>query len=138
MRCADPVRLEEAKGEIGEKNENMSANIRGKLRPKMKLVNVSEDEDKNSLIDVIKTKNKWINHHIVNDDLKILKDMKARNDMCKHYIIKCTPKIRKAIYERSDELYTLYSQCKVYDCYMAYQCYNCQEFGHNAKNCKGV
>ena len=59
-------------------------------------------------------------------------------NVAKHYIIKCTPKIRKAIYDNNDELYTLYSNCKVYDYYMPYQCYKCQEFGHKANNCRGV
>ena len=62
--------------------------------------------------------------------------MQAKNQNFKYYIIKCTPQIRQAILCRDDKVHTLYSHCKVYDSYMPYQCYKCQEFGHSADNCR--
>ena len=42
----------------------MSANIKGKLKPKIKLVNVSEEEEEDNIIQDIKIKNPWINQYI--------------------------------------------------------------------------
>ena len=52
-----------------------------------------------------------------------------------HYIIKCSPEIRKQIFIQGDILYTLYKKNKVFDSYIVYQCFKCQEFNHSVKHC---
>ena len=133
VRFADRIKLEEAKDEF-EKDNDLVVNEKGKLKPKIKVVYVSNEEE--DIINTIKMKNPWLDSIIQNeDDFKVIKEMNAKNANFKHYIIKCTPTIRKAIHMRSDKLYTLYSTSNVYDYYMPYQCYKCQEFGHNATKC---
>ena len=132
VRFADKNKLEDAKREFEQ--IDLTVNEKGKRKPMIKVVNVPNDEE--DIISNIKMKNPSIGNLIENeDDLKIIKELKAKDSKYKHYILKCTPKIRKTIYENENKLYTLYNRCKVYDCYMPYQCYKCQDFGHSAVNC---
>ena len=135
IRFADKNGLEKAKKEIeNKKDDTISVKEKGKLKPKIKLINISKDEE--DIIHNIKMKNSWIENLMKDDDdLKLLKTMDARTDGLMHCIIKCTPEIRKAIYEKGDSLYTMYGHGKIYDCYMPYQCFKCQEFGHSASHC---
>ena len=122
--------MEKAKGEFEiNVDSNISVNEKGKLKPQIKIINVSKDEV--DVVDNIKWKNPWLENLIqdADNDFKIIKEMNAKDNNYKHYVIKCTPQIRKAIYERNDKLCTLHSCCWIYDCYMPYQCYKCQEFG---------
>ena len=135
IRFADKKDLENAKKEIEDKNDaNITVKEKSKLKPKIKLINISKDED--DVIRNIKMKNSWIGELVRDDDdLKLVKTLDARTDGLMHCIIKCTPEIRKAIYEKGDSLYTMYGHGKIYDCYMPYQCFKCQEFGHSASHC---
>ena len=129
------LNLEEAKKELEENStDEIVVNEKGKLKPKIKIVNVTKmDED---VIENLKRKNKWIANLIENDDDLILKkEVDSRDVNKKHCIIKCSPKIRKAIYEHKDKVFTMMEQCNVYDAYQPYQCYKCQEFGHSADKC---
>ena len=54
----------------------------------------------------------------------------------RHYVLKCNPQIRKAIFDNGSYLYTGYGRSKVRDKYRVFQCYKCQEFGHNANDCE--
>ena len=104
---------------------NITANEKGRRKPKIKVTNVSKDE--NDIVN--KRKNPWMCNLITDDDdLKIIKEQQARNDKFLHYIIRCTPQISKAIFENDEKSYITLSRCNVYDCYMPYQCYKCQEF----------
>ena len=136
VRFADRSNLEKAKQELEADEENeISVNEKGKLKPKIKVVNVQKDEE--DIIHSIKMKNPWIGNLIKSsDDFEIIREIKAKNPNYKHYIIKCSPLIRRNIFDRDDKLFTLYSRCRVYDSYMPYQCYKCQNFGHSATNCR--
>merc|ERR1712002_366001 len=135
IRFADKKDLENAKKEIEDKNDvNITVTEKSKLKPKIKLINISKDED--DIIRNIKMKNSWIGNFLGDDDdLKLLKTLDARTDGLMHCIIKSTPEIRKAIYVNGDSLYTMYGHGKIYDCYMPYQHFKCQEFGHSASHC---
>ena len=128
--------LEEAKKELDSNStDEISVNEKGKMKPKIRIVNVTKDDD--DVINSIKRRNKWIADLIEDDDdLVIKKEEEARNKKKKHYIIKCTPKIRKAIYEHGDMVYTMYEHCNIYDAYQPYQCFKCQEYGHSAAKCQ--
>ena len=127
--------LEDAKKELEEDKENkISINEKGKMKPKIKLTNVSKDDE--DVINSIIIKNKWIADLIESeDDLTVKKEEETRDKKKKHYVIKCSPKIRKAIFNHGDKVYTRYENCNVYDVYQPYQCYKCQNFGHSATNC---
>ena len=134
VRFEDKSHLEKARNEF-EADGNLSVSEKGKLKPKIKLVNVPKDED--DILDNIKKKNPWLSTLIneEEEDLKIIKEVDAKNSNYKHCIIKCSPQIRKAINDNDDKVHTLYSHCKIFDWYMPYQCYKCQEFGHTATRC---
>ena len=135
VRFTNKRNLEAAREELEKENENViSVSEKGKLKPKIKITNVSKDDD--DVIESIKTKNDWIANLIVDEeDLIIKKTEQARNKKKLHYIIKCSPKIRKAIFDHGDKVYTKYENCNIYDSYQPYQCYKCQEFGHSAEKC---
>ena len=136
VRFDNKKNLEEAKEELnGNATEKIKVEEKGKMKPKIKIVNVPKDDD--DIINSIKCKNHWIADLIENEeDLTIKKEEESRNEKKKHYIIKCSPKIRKAIYDHGDKLRTMYEHCNVYDTYQPYQCYKCQEFGHSATKCQ--
>ena len=138
VRFDDTIKLEEAKRELeGDVVNDITVNEKGKLNPKIKIVNVSKDENKDDIINNIRMKNGWLNSLIDDEnDFKHVGEHKAKDSNNAHHIIKCTPKIRRAIFDRKDKLYTLYSHCKVYDSYSPFQCFKCQEFGHSAASCK--
>ena len=125
--------MEKAKNKF-EMDDQITVNVKGRLNPKIKVVNIEKDEDDS--IDSILMKNRWLNSLIQEEeDFKLLKVVQARNKDYKHFIIKCTPSIRKAILDRGDKLYTLYRNCTVYDHYMPFRCYNCLGFGHRSSDC---
>ena len=134
VRFADRGNLEKAKKEF-ERDSNLEIKEKGKIRPKIKIVNIPKEEE--DILGSIKMKNPWIKNLIENEDedLKFIKEIEARNSEYKHYILRCTPQIRKAIDRNNDTVHTLYSSCRVYDHYMPYQCYKCQEFGHSSEHC---
>ena len=110
-----------------------------KLWLKIKLCNVpSDDEDvRGGII----TKNTWLNDLIVKEnDSKItsIRKLKTRNVDTVHYIIKSIPEICREIWEHGEILYTSYGRNKVFDSYRVYQCYNCQGFNHNARECRNT
>ena len=135
IRFANKRNLETVKMKLKEDTDNeISVTEKGKLKPKIKITNVSKDDE--NVIDSIKTKNDWIAKLIEDDeDLEIKKEEQAKDKKKKHYIIKCSPKIRKAIYQHGDKIHTRYECCNIYDSYQPYQCYKCQGFGHSATNC---
>ena len=131
--------LEEAKKELEDNKDQhkVSVTMKNKMKPKIKIVNVSKDDD--NIIESIKMKAPWLSSMIEEeDDFKLVKEMEARGQGLKHCIIRCTPMIRKKIFERGDKLATLYESCRVYDSYLVYQCYKCQGFGHSATKCNNT
>ena len=135
VRFTNKENLEAAKDELEKENKDViSVSETGKMKPKIKLTNVSKDDD--DVIKSIKMKNVWIANLIKEEeDLTIKKVEESRNKKKLHYIIKCSPRIRKAIFDHGDKLYTKYENCNIYDSYQPYQCYKCQEFGHSAEKC---
>ena len=134
VRFGDKSHIEKAKDEI-KTNKDLLATEKGKLKPKIKIVYVPKDDEE--ILDSLKIKNTWL-ESLINDedDLKLIKEINTKDDdLSKHCIIKCSPQIRKAINERNDVLYTMYKKCKIFDYYMPYQCFKCQEFGHSATRC---
>ena len=133
---ADENRLEVAKNDLDKVKDNIkvTADKKDMLKPKIQICDVDDNED--CIIETIKDKNQWICSLIdEEDDFKLIKKKKSRQENKAHVIIKCSPGIRKAIHQNDDRLYTTYGRCKVYDSYMTYQCYRCQEFGHSANKC---
>ena len=138
IRFADENKMEAAKSDLNRMKNNINVTVDKKdmLRPKIQICDVDEDEVEEEIIETIKNKNQWLNPLISeDDDFKIIKKKKSRQEHKKHVIIKCSPSIRQAIHQREDKLYTTYGRCKVYDSYVAYQCYKCQGFAHSANRC---
>ena len=136
VNFANKKNLDEAKKQLeGNKNKhNVTVNEKNKLKPKIKIVNVSKEDD--DVINGIILKSPWLEHMIgEEDDFKLIKEIDARNRNMKHCIIKCSPKIRKAIHDRQDKVSLLYQSCNVYDTYQVHQCYKCQGFNHSADKC---
>lgn len=114
---------------------NITVHERRKLWPKIKVCNVSTDDE--NVIHSILERNDWLKNAMTNEeDLKFCKELKSKNRDEKHCIIKCSPEIRKRISENGDYLYTLFSKNKVYDSYRFYQCYHCQKFDHSSRECR--
>ena len=136
LNFADKQQLENAKKEIDENTEeNISVRIKGKLKPKVKICNISKDIE--NVRENILSKNPWIGELIENEeDFKMITNLKAKDEEKKHCIFKCSPLIRRALLAHDDKVYTLYESCNVYDSYSPYQCYKCQAFGHSAESCK--
>ena len=135
---ADKNRLEVAKNDLDKVKDNIkvTADKKDMLKPKIQICNVDIEENEDCIIETLKEKNQWIDSLInEEDDFKLIKKKRSRQVNKEHVIIKCSPEIRKAIYHNDDKLYTTYGRCKVFDSYMTYQCFKCQEFGHSANKC---
>ena len=83
VNFADRSTLEEAKLEFDrDDTNNITVNEKTKIRPKIKLVNVSKDEE--DIINSIRVKNPRICSLIENDDIKVLKILDARDEEKNH------------------------------------------------------
>ena len=137
VKFADKKDLEKAKTEFERDKEHITVSEKKKkMQPKIKIVNVSKLEGRDDVIQNLRFKNDWLDELIKGgENFELLKEIDGRFGDIKHCIFKCTPKIRRAICDRGNKIHTLYQNCNVYDTYMPYQCYKCQEFGHSASNC---
>ena len=128
--------LEDAKKQLESSRDKheVTVNEKNKMKPKIKVVNVTKDDD--DVISSILGKSPWLANLMDNeDDFKLLKEFEAKERTMKHCIIRCSPKIRKAIHDRDDRLCMLYQTCKVYNTFPVFQCYKCQGFKHSAEKC---
>ena len=135
---ANKETLDRAKSNLeSRKNElNISVLEKRKLWPKIKVCNISTEEDDEEIISNILSRNNWLESVVSSaDEFKFVTSVPARNSAEKHCIIKCSPKIRKLIMDKDDYLYTLLGRNKVYDSYRYYQCFRCQGFDHSSSTC---
>ena len=119
-----------------EKQLNVEASVKNKITPKICIANISELADMSCITDDIINKNGWLKTLVSQGKLfsLITKFKNKRNGF--DLVFKVSPEIRKCLRDRTDEILTPYSVCKVYDRYHVIQCYKCLEFNHLSKNCK--
>ena len=113
-----------------------------KLQPEIRICDVEkEDTDTDLTIEQLREtlleKNSYLKNLIQKtDDFQVVKRMKSKRYDAYHFVIKCTPEIRRIIRtQHEDYLYSLMSRHKVTDHIQVWQCYNCQDFQHNAAHC---
>ena len=141
LHFTDKVTMEKAKQEIDKKKEEnkTETKMKKKMYPKIMISHVSIEEEEKDIIDNILSKNPWLRDldlEMKNEDMfQVVASTKPKGGT-RHYVLKCNPQIRKAIFDNGSYLYTGYGRSKVRDKYRVFQCYKCQEFGHNADNCK--
>ena len=142
MKFENNENLQGAIAKLDEIKEWYEPLVKTKIQPKIRVCNVSIEEDKGEAIKTICDKNRWLGTVIEkDDDFKMIAEYKdVRNNNTKHYIIRCTPRIRHEIHKKGDAIFTENSKCNVVDTYHIWQCYKCQGFGHkqssNGKECE--
>ena len=137
VKFPDKEELLRAKQEL-EKSNGYSLSRPKTFLPKVTITNVkitNEDE----FITALQAKNKKIANLIQEGEVcEILfsKDERKRA-YARMYVLKVSAKLRHALLEDNGEVYIGMNKCKVFDRFPIFQCYNCQWFGHKAKDCTG-
>ncbi len=106
-----------------------------KMQPKIILCNVGEEEKRETLIEHIIERNRYLSTIAgIEDKMSVIFEKPASGGT-NHYIIKCDPEVRGLIYMKGDKLNLKWGRHNVYDRYHALLCYHCLKFGHKKGSC---
>ena len=114
----------------------INSNVKNKMKPKILITNVTSLEHREEIKEIIVRKNEWLRLAIDSgEEFELVASLKAKNDSFKNFIFRCSLVVRKLMKERGDKIYTMFSQCQLYDSYNIMQCFNCQKFGDLSSKC---
>jgi hypothetical protein len=107
-----------------------------KILPKITLVGVPKQLDKENLIVKLVEKNEGLKSLIDKGSLCEVIYEKSNGENSKTFVLKCSPDIRALFLKNGGYVYIDLSCCRVYDRFYVVQCFHCQGFGHFVKDCQ--
>ena len=106
-----------------------------KLKPKIMICNVPQEESKDMLIENLIDRNGYLQAiPEVQSKIELIFKKPAAGGT-QHYILKCDPDVRELIYKNNDKVKLEWGIYKVRDRYHALICYYCQRYGHMEDKC---
>ncbi|XP_075680679.1 uncharacterized protein LOC142646240 [Dermatophagoides pteronyssinus] len=118
-------------------DDKITAKKPTKKNPRIMVVGISKDIEKEQIPTLIKAQNPKINEFIENNEnenMKILFDKEDRVGS-KYAIIEASPALWKLILDEN-RLFIGYKSCPVRNRVSVFQCFKCQKFGHSGNDCK--
>ena len=106
-----------------------------KLKPKIMICNVPQEESKDMLIENLIDRNAYLQAIPEIESKMELIFAKPAAGGTQHYILKCDPAVRELIYKNNDKVKLEWGIYKVRDRYHALICYYCQRYGHVEDKC---
>lgn len=132
LRCENNESISTLKENIQSKlNKKYNIEEPKSLKPRVKIVGIHEENDDENLLERIITQNKL---ETTLSDLKVVhtsKPIKKRYNLT----MECTHQLRDVLLKR-ENIFVGWMRCKVYEDLKIIRCYNCQKYGHIAKECK--
>ncbi len=118
-----------------EKVDNMTTKTVKKLKPKVMICNVHEEESESEIIKTIISRNEYL-QTIDNVENKIdLVFTKQAAGKTTHYILKCEPAVREMFHRNNDRVKLKWGVYALRDRYHALACFYCQRHGHTEAEC---
>ena len=125
---------------VTSKNEDIMISTPREIRHAATIVGLPQEYDKEEVLEMLVKQNGYIRKFAMNNKIDdhirvhIVKPLKNNEN---RYQIFCdlSSVLREGFHQYNDKLTLGLSSCKVYDRYNVKRCYNCQNFGHIAKDC---
>lgn len=115
--------------------ENVRVTQIKRLKPKIMICNVHNEETKSTLLDTLIARNEYLQSiNNVKDKMNVVFTKPAAGGT-NHYIIRCEPEIRAIIHKNHDKVKLQWGVYEVRDRYHALMCYFCLRFGHKKGEC---
>ena len=138
--CESEDSRDQLKEIVTTNNDNIVVNTPRELRHSVTIVGLPNQYGKEEVIEMIVKQNKYIRDFAKNNKIDnhirvhIIKPLK-NNETCFQAFCDISTVLREGFSHYNDKLTLGLKSCKVYDRYNIKRCYNCQKFGHYAKEC---
>ena len=138
--CESEDTRDQLKDMVTRSSNEIEVNAPRGIRHSVTLVGLQREYEKTEVIDMLVKQNlsmrKFATSNKIEDHINvhIVKPLKNKSS---HFQAFCdvSSVLRDGFHENNDRITLGLVQCKVYDRYNIKRCYNCQKFGHHAKDC---
>ena len=138
--CETENSRDELKNIVATNNEDIIVNTPREIRHGVTIVGLPKEYKKEEIINMLVMQNGYIKKFAISnnieDHIKIhaIRPLK-NNASCFQVFGDVSSVLREGFCHFKDKVTLGLSSCKVYDRYNVKRCYNCQKFGHYAKDC---
>ena len=131
IKCKSKEEVEKIKN-AAERNlkKNYEINTPQQKNPKIKIVDIENNMDKQKLENCMIKQNAFIKHDDLYINVKVIKKMKTKFMA----IVECDPITFQKIIDRG-KLGIDWSMCRVFEYISVFRCFKCGDFDHRAKEC---
>lgn len=132
IKCNSKEEIEKIKIAAEKKlKRNYEIKTPEQRNPRIKIVDIEENIDKEILEESINKQNSYLNHEDAMLDIKVVKKMKSKYMA----IAECDPMSLQLILKHG-KLSIGWSICRVFEYIPVFRCYKCGDYDHKASECK--
>lgn len=105
-------------------------------KPKIKIVNISEEFSKEELLEQLRSHNDCISE---SDEMNVIKIIKKQNNIRRDTFFTTIIETNGELFDkllRAGHVAIGWERCKVYECVSVQRCYKCLGFNHRSNECK--
>lgn len=105
-------------------------------KPKIKIVNISEEFSHEDLIEQMRNQNDYISE---SDEMKVIKIIKKQRNTREYTFFTAIIETNGDLFEkliRAGHVAIGWERCKIYECVSVQRCYKCLGFNHRSNECK--
>ena len=135
MNFENETTMNEAAKKLESVPDMTTMNVK-KLKPKIMICNVREEEIEDDILKTMIDRNDYLkNVDNIHEKIHFIMKKQAAGGTF-HYIYKCEPDVRGMINKNKDKVKLQWGIYNIRDRYHPLVCYHCQRYGHIADNCK--
>ena len=138
--CESEDSRNQLKDIVTNSNEDIVVNTPREIRHGITIVGLPKEYRKDEIINMLVMQNaeikKFATSNKIEDHIKIHAVRPLKNNKeCFQVFGDVSPVLREGFHHFKNKITLGLSSCKIYDRYNIKRCYNCQKFGHYAKDC---
>jgi hypothetical protein len=138
--CDTDQECENVKNLVTTISEDTEVRTPNEKRPSITIVGLPNEYPKDEIMQQLVLQNGFIKGFANQNDIKEHLEIFAvrplkKNENIYQAFASVSPTLREGIKHFNDKLTIGFAKCKVYDRYHVKRCFNCQHFGHYAKEC---